>query len=187
MLKPLGTTSMHAHAVKFTVLVCFEGEGVLETGDGDLIDLTPRTVVRIPPGVLHRSFTKTGMRMLELEHPRDKNDVLRWNDEARRPSGYEKATAARTPATSIAADPPLKELAEGPPRARLRKREAGDRYVFGVERGSRLRADPAGLTFAIGVELGPILDRDFTVLAADTAVEAHRDHHYLTVRPTAAV
>ncbi len=177
-------TSLHAHVRKVTILVCIGGDGWLETGDGDRIPLVAGTVVLIMPGARHRSATSNGMWLVEFESPKDKFDLVRYEDDARRAgTGYEDEThAGAAPEMDVA---PLVALPAGPPLARLRDADIQHRFEFDLESGARVRARPHGLCAAISLELGSILRREFAVVTAEDVGRAAGDDAHLTIRRAA--
>ncbi len=176
-------TSMHAHTRKATILVCVEGEGVLTTGDGDEIELTPGVVVVIAAGARHQSSTADGMRLVELESPKLKRDLVRYDDPTRAPAScYEnEADAAPEDAEAIPLAP-LAPIAGGPPLALLRPAHASDGCRLTVETGAQLAARPDGLCAAISLDLGSILRGDFSVITPPDLARADGSHPHLTIR-----
>ena len=183
-LRPTKSTSLHAHGRKVTILVCVGGDGWLETGDGGRIPLLPETVVLIMPGARHRSVTSNGMWLVEFESPKDKFDLVRYEDDTRRAgTGYEDDTHAG--ATSGMDVEPLVALPAGPPLARLRDADSQHRFEFDLESGARVRARPSGLCAAISLELGSILRQEFAVVTAEDVGRAADDGAHLTIRRAA--
>ncbi len=170
-------TSTHVHARKDTLLMCLEGDGVLGTGDGTTIPLTEGTVVHIRQGAAHSSATDGGMRLVELETPRDKFDLIRLDD----PYGRQGARYERQD-TVARALVPLAALPAGPPRARVRRQSATGRHRFAVETGAQARRRPGDLVFAISLDVVSILRREPTILSEDTLAYAVGDDLHLTIR-----
>lgn len=171
-------TSRHAHPRKNAVLLCLEGSGSLTTSDRS-IPLAGQTVVRVAAGAVCRiAAGEVGIRLIEIETPRDKFDHVRLEDDSGRASraydGDRWVSHHRLP--------PLAALTAGPPRARLRRRGETGGYAFAVEAGKAIRTNPSGLTFAISLDLGSILRREFTVLGSSQADLASADVMYLTIR-----
>lgn len=88
-LLPASETSMHCHPGKRTVLMVEEGYCVVETLSG-AHDLGPGDIAHIEPGAFHRTRTKTGVVMVEVETPPNKRDLVRLEDRyGRQGQGYE--------------------------------------------------------------------------------------------------
>jgi len=182
-LEPGASTSMHAHPRKATLLLCVDGSGRLTTGEGEQIALTPGAVVQIMPGSRHQSSTEQGMRLIEVEAPRDKTDLVRFADgSGRAHQGYEGVDAACAQAVAGRELAPLRPARQGPPRARVRESCSDGDLRFRLEGGSQIAARTDGLHAAISLEVGPILRHEFTVLDAAAAAAAPRAATYLTVR-----
>jgi mannose-6-phosphate isomerase-like protein (cupin superfamily) len=182
-IEPGRCTSTHAHPRKTTLLICIAGSGRLTRGDGTDIQLAPGTVVRIGAGARHRSSTSAGMRLIEFESPRDKFDLIRFEDAGGRArTGYEGTEAARAHAVPGRELSPLVPAPAGPPLARLRTVCTEGWLHFGLESGAQLAASPEGLQVAIAVAIGPVLRHEFTVLNATTVGAAASAVTYLTVR-----
>ena len=84
-------TSMHCHPTKTTGLVLLEGQAELSfLADKKLISAPEKQMLR--RGLFHstKAISETGIFMLEVETPNDKNDLVRLEDEyGREDLGYE--------------------------------------------------------------------------------------------------
>lgn len=80
-------TSMHAHPNKETVLAVQSGECLFETYSGESI-LRAGDMVLIKAGAFHRTKTKDGAVVIEMESPPNKNDLVRIDDKYGRGQGY---------------------------------------------------------------------------------------------------
>jgi len=118
------------------------------------------------------------MQLVEFQTPRDRPDAPRFEHAPReRPSFYDTGAACST--SDVAA---LVNVAAGPPRARVRKRDPDGVGLFGVETGAQVKALPLGLCAAISLDTRTILQGELTVLIAETVAEASDEVHYLTIR-----
>jgi len=80
-LTPGARTSLHCHRRKRTTLCVVEGELRLE-GLGDNYTLRPGDVAVVEPGAFHRlSAGSDGARVVEIEDPVDKEDLVRIEDD----------------------------------------------------------------------------------------------------------
>jgi mannose-6-phosphate isomerase-like protein (cupin superfamily) len=89
VMLPGGETSMHCHPGKAALLMVVEGEGELVTLHG-VYQLKPGEMVRIQAGAFHRIRTELGAKVLEVETPRGKGNIVRLADRYGRGQGYEK-------------------------------------------------------------------------------------------------
>jgi mannose-6-phosphate isomerase-like protein (cupin superfamily) len=171
---PGAGTSAHCHPRKHTVLLCLEGEGELTAGDGRRTPIVPGTVLQIEQGAMHRSTaTRRHLRLVEVETPRDKFDLLRDEDGR---AGYEDETNV------LRRLAPLRDSYDGPRRARLRdERELGG-YRVALERGSDLARHGAGLLFAVALDTASVMRRDLAVAGPLTEIAPHPRHTHLTIR-----
>jgi protease I len=173
-------TSMHCHPRKDTVLLCLHGEGVLITGDSRRLPMGPGSVTHIKPGAAHRTLSRTGLTLVEIETPRDKFDQIRLDDASGRAGrAYESADAVERELD------PLQRVTNGPPRARLRPATATGAFSFELERGVALQPGADGLTFAISLDASAILRHEILIAGPDTLSAVPPDHTYLTIRWTA--
>jgi mannose-6-phosphate isomerase-like protein (cupin superfamily) len=176
---PLKRTSMHAHLRKSTTLVCEHGSGYLRTLGGTEIALEPGSAVVIMPGALHCSSSQTGMRLVEFESPKDKFDLVRFEDPTRAVGmGYEREDEAEAAGEE---SEPLVAVEGGPPMARLRRSGAGGAVRFGLRTGAQLKTDPGTLRAAVAVQMTTVLRREFDVLGPDSVAAAADDDTYLTI------
>lgn len=84
-------TSMHCHPSKRTMLMVEAGECVIETLSGRH-DLRPGDFAHIEPGAFHRTKTKAGVTLIEVESPPNKRDLVRLEDRyGRQGQAYEAA------------------------------------------------------------------------------------------------
>lgn len=176
-------TSLHCHRRKLTALLCLEGHGTLTTGAGVEYALEPGVVLQIEPGASHRSAadSKMGLRLIEVETPKDKFDLLRIQDDYERTSKpYE---GARKDAVPLALYPLVEQLAANA-SARVRAQCSTGRYRFALETGQQIVRQPVGLVFAIALEPRPSTIREVTVLGAERASAADDQTVYLTIRIT---
>lgn len=91
MLQAGAETSMHCHPGKRTVLMVELGRCVIETLSGQH-DLGPGDIAHIEPGAFHRTRTREGVTLIEVETPPNKNCLVRLADKyGRQGRGYEVA------------------------------------------------------------------------------------------------
>lgn len=89
-LNPDSETSMHCHVGKDTLLIVFEGSIEFSTLE-DTIHMNTGDQVEIEKGAFHKSATKTGAVLLEIERPPNKHDLIRLSDKyGRQGKGYEE-------------------------------------------------------------------------------------------------
>lgn len=86
-------TSLHCHPLKETELIVLEGEIDFSTSDQRAV-LQAGQAVRIERGVFHQSRSNSvNCRVLEIERPNNKHDLLRLRDDyGRKDQGYEDST-----------------------------------------------------------------------------------------------
>ncbi len=95
-LGPGRGTSLHYHPRKDTILMCLGGRGRVQLADA-VIDIAAGRHVLIARGVVHAT-TNTGeheLELIEVEHPRNKFDLIRVQDGYGRASQPYEATSAR--------------------------------------------------------------------------------------------
>jgi CRP-like cAMP-binding protein/mannose-6-phosphate isomerase-like protein (cupin superfamily) len=95
-LGPGRATSLHYHPRKDTVLMCLGGRGRVQLADA-VIDILAGKHVLIARGVVHAT-TNVGedeLELIEVEHPRNKFDLVRVQDSYGRASQPYEATSAR--------------------------------------------------------------------------------------------
>lgn len=86
-LLPGGETSMHCHPGKTALLVVAEGYCELESLSV-IYKLRPGQVVTIEPGAFHRVSTEGGAKLIEMESPPGKSNIVRLADRYGRGQGY---------------------------------------------------------------------------------------------------
>ncbi|MGH2941484.1 MAG: cupin domain-containing protein [Solirubrobacteraceae bacterium] len=191
-LRPHRRTSLHCHPSKLTALLCLQGSGTLSTCAGMHHVLEPGVVFQIEPGAYHRSTSsKTGLRLVEIETPKDKFDLLRLADDFRDVTapyeGEEHAplrlldhdrSGALPPALQPLVDQPL----DADRWARLRAHRSIGGFRFAVESGERVRTSRE-LEFAIALERHAAPLDEVTVLGPERASAAEPHTSYLTIRP----
>lgn len=85
------STSMHCHPNKKTALIVLDGRALFSSLNGS-IELKPLDSITIDSGVFHstQSLSKKGLKMLEIETPPMKHDLIRLEDKyGRANTGYE--------------------------------------------------------------------------------------------------
>jgi mannose-6-phosphate isomerase-like protein (cupin superfamily) len=87
-LLPGGETSMHCHPGKSALLVVAEGYCELETLQV-IYKLRPGQMIRIEPGAFHRIRTEGGAKIIEVESPPGKSNIVRLADRYGRSQGYD--------------------------------------------------------------------------------------------------
>jgi mannose-6-phosphate isomerase-like protein (cupin superfamily) len=185
-------TSLHCHPRKLTAQLCLEGAGTLTTYGGVQYALEPGVVLRIQPGAYHRiaASSTTGLRLIEVETPKGKLDLLRIEDDYRdvaEPYEGEQfavlglVTGSRATAVPLALQPLMELPLRGHRRARLRAQCSSGRYGFAVETGARVMAS-MNLVFAIALEPHHKSSADITVLGAGRPLAADPQSIYLTIR-----
>jgi mannose-6-phosphate isomerase-like protein (cupin superfamily) len=189
-LEPHRRTSLHCHPNKLTALICLQGSGTLSTCTGMHYALEPGVVVQIEPGAYHRSTSSaTGLRLVEVEAPKDKFDLLRIEDDYRDVTEpYEGADHAplrlldAADDTAPAALQPFTDQRLSAYRwGRLRANAPTDRYRFAVQAGAQIRA-ATNVLFAIALQGRPTASHGLTVLALQCAATAAPETVYLTIR-----
>lgn len=89
-INPSGETSMHAHVNKETLLILISGEVEFSTLNGTH-QLGTGSIVRIERGTFHKSYSRQGAELIEIESPPKKNDLVRLSDKyGREGKGYLK-------------------------------------------------------------------------------------------------
>jgi CRP-like cAMP-binding protein/mannose-6-phosphate isomerase-like protein (cupin superfamily) len=95
-LGPRRATSLHYHPRKDTILMCLGGRGRVQLGD-DSIEILAGKHILIGRGVVHAT-TNLGedrLELIEVEHPRNKFDLIRVGDSyGRAHQPYEATSAA---------------------------------------------------------------------------------------------
>jgi mannose-6-phosphate isomerase-like protein (cupin superfamily) len=191
-IKPMHRTSLHCHPNKLTALLCLEGTGTLSTCSGVAYALEPGVVLHIERGAYHRSTagSATSLRLIEVETPSDKFDLLRLEDDYRNPATpYEDEQHAllglveRHPAGAapLALQPLLDQRLAAYRWGRLRAQCLSGRYRFVVQTGERIRAS-TNLVFAIALEPRAGAPNEVTVLGPEGVVTATPETVYLTIR-----
>lgn len=149
-------------------------------------------MLQIEPGTYHRSAvgSKRGLRLIELETPKDKFDLVRMEDDYERTTKpYESVHAARLapvepePMLSGVLAPLLEQLVAGR-QSRMRAKCLSGRFRFALESGLEIDRRPHALIFAIALEPRANETRGVTVLGLErlTAIDRHAIH--LTIRST---
>lgn len=90
-LNHLKSTSTHCHPNKKTALIVLEGRAMFSTLN-KTIKLSPLDAVMIDAGVFHstKCISKKGLKLLEIENPPMKHDLVRLKDKyGRANTGYE--------------------------------------------------------------------------------------------------
>ena len=191
-IKPMHRTSLHCHPHKLTALLCLEGTGTLSTCSGLTYALEPGVVLHIERGAYHRSTAGSGasLRLIEVETPNDKFDLLRLEDDYRDPATpYEGEQHAplrlverrSTSAVPLALQPLLEYRLAAYRWARLRAQCLRGRYQFAVQTGEQIHAS-TDLVFAIAVEPRAGRPNEVTVLGPECVVTAAPETVYLTIR-----
>jgi mannose-6-phosphate isomerase-like protein (cupin superfamily) len=191
-IRPMHRTSLHCHPHKLTALLCLEGTGTLSTCSGVAYALEPGVVLHIERGAYHRSTAGSGtsLRLIEVETPGDKFDLLRLEDDYRNPAtAYEDeqhAPLRLVERPSAGAVPlalqPLLEQRLAPYRwGRLRAQCLRGHYRFAVQTGERIHAS-TNLVFAIALEPRAGTPNEVTVLGPEGVVTATPETVYLTIR-----
>ena len=98
------STSMHCHPNKKTALVVLDGKARFSSLSRS-IELKPLDAITIGPGVFHSTqcISKGGLKMLEIETPPMKHDLIRLEDRyGRANTGYEGIDQMRVANASYA-------------------------------------------------------------------------------------
>jgi len=191
-IRPLHRTSLHCHPHKHTALLCLEGIGTLSTCNGVAYALEPGMVLHIERGAYHRSSagSTTSLRLVEVETPNDKFDLLRLEDDYRCPgTPYEDERhaplrlIAHRPAAAVplALQPLVEQRLTANRWARLRAQCSTGRYHFAVQTGEQIHAS-TNLVFAIALEPRAGMQREVTVLGPECVLAAAPQTLYLTIR-----
>jgi quercetin dioxygenase-like cupin family protein len=191
-IKPMHRTSLHCHPNKLTALLCLEGTGTLSTCSGVAYALEPGVVLHIERGAYHRSTAGSGtsLRLIEVETPNDKFDLLRLEDDYRNPGTpyegeqhaplrlVERQSAGGVP---LALQPLREQRLAGYRWARLRAQCLSGRHQFAVQTGEQIHAS-TNLVFAVAVEPRAGTPNEVTVLGPECVVTATPETIYLTIR-----
>jgi CRP-like cAMP-binding protein/mannose-6-phosphate isomerase-like protein (cupin superfamily) len=146
-LGPGRGTSLHYHPRKDTVLMCLGGHGRIQLADKE-IDVFAGSHIFIGRGVFHAT-TNVGegeLELIEVEHPRNKFDLVRVQDSYGRASQPYESTAATSKN--------LPELVEydGIPGAKYRPTDIYGRYRFTI---GKTVGDRDGDQLMLAVPVGP--------------------------------
>ncbi|MGI9098263.1 MAG: cupin domain-containing protein [Solirubrobacteraceae bacterium] len=155
-------TSLHCHLRKRTALLCLDGRGTLSTLGGVQHALRPGVVLHIEPGAYHRTTAdaRSNLRLVEIETPKDKFDLLRIEDDYRsvdEPYEGEDHAALRlldhdaAPGAPLALQPFVEQRLAGDRQARLRAQGSTTPHRFAVETGEQIRTSTTPV-FAIALE-----------------------------------
>jgi mannose-6-phosphate isomerase-like protein (cupin superfamily) len=185
-------TSLHCHPRKRTALLCLEGTGTVSTHGGVRYAFQAGDVLHIQPGAYHRAAadSRTGLRLVEVESPKDKFDLVRIADDFRNVDApYEGEDHAAlgllahdaTPAAPLALQPFVEQRLPGYRRARLRAPSATGRYRFRLESGGQVRTS-TDLVFAIACHPRAVTPIGLTVLGPPCLRTAASEAVYLTIR-----
>ena len=81
-LKSKHKTSLHCHPKKKTGFILLEGTVEIEMGFYEKIKLKPLSKIMIRPGLFHstKTISKRDAKIIEIESPVDKNDLVRFKD-----------------------------------------------------------------------------------------------------------
>lgn len=191
-IRPMHRTSLHCHPHKRTALLCLEGMGTLSTCSSAAYTLEPGVVLQIERGAYHRSTagSRTSLRLIEVETPNDKFDLLRLEDDYRDPAApYEDEHHAplrlvelrRAAAVPLALRPLLEQRLTANRWARLRAQCSTGRHHFAVQTGEQIRAS-TDVVFAIALEPRAGTVDEMTVLGPESIAAAARQTVYLTIR-----
>jgi mannose-6-phosphate isomerase-like protein (cupin superfamily) len=186
-------TSLHCHPSKRTAMLCLCGNGALRTCTGVQYSLEPGVVLQIEPGAYHRLTAKSAVRLVEVETPKDKLDLVRIEDDFRDVAdpyeGVEHAPLGllgnRTEALPAPLWPFTTQRLGAYRWSRLRAHGSIDGYRFAVEDGGRVRSS-VGLAFAIEIEPPLRVPPEITVLGPGGASAADPRVLYLTIRSQGA-
>jgi mannose-6-phosphate isomerase-like protein (cupin superfamily) len=191
-IRPLHRTSLHCHPHKRTALLCLDGMGTLSTVSGAAYPLEPGVVLQIERGAYHRSTAAAGasLRLIEVETPNDKFDLLRLEDDYRDPAApYEDEHYAplrlvahrRSAEAPLALQPLLEQRLAANRWARLRAECSTGRYRFAVQTGEQIQAS-TDVVFAIALAPRAGTVDEMTVLGPGHIAAAARRTIYLTIR-----
>jgi len=184
-------TSLHCHLRKRTALLCLDGRGTLSTCSGVQHALHPGVVLQIEPGAYHRTTAdaRTALRLVEVETPKDKFDLLRIEDDHRsigEPYEGEDHAALRlldraaAPGAPLALQPFVAQRLPGGHLARLRAPGSCDGYRFALRTGEQIRTS-TDVVFAIALEPRSMTAPALTVLTPQCTSAASRQAVYLTI------
>jgi mannose-6-phosphate isomerase-like protein (cupin superfamily) len=188
-------TSLHCHPHKRTALLGIAGKATLSTRSGLQYALEPGVVLQIEPGAYHRiSASSTGMRLVEVETPKDKLDLVRLEDDTRAPGEpYESEDSAPLGllegdvalTAPLALQPFVEQWLDDGRRGRLRAHASADPHRFAVRTGTQVRSS-TDLAFAIVLTPRAAALHGPTVLASQRLVAAVPGAAYLTIRSQGA-
>jgi quercetin dioxygenase-like cupin family protein len=183
-------TSLHCHPHKRTALLGIAGKATLSTRSGLQYALKPGVVVQIEPGAYHRiSAASTGVRLIEVETPKDKLDLVRIEDDTRAPGapyesedhaplGLLKGDVALT--APLALQPFVEQWLNDGRRGRLRAHASADPHRFGVRTGKQVRTS-TDLAFAIVLTPRAAALQGPIVLTSQRLLSAVLEAVYLTI------
>jgi mannose-6-phosphate isomerase-like protein (cupin superfamily) len=185
-------TSLHCHPRKRTALLCLDGTGTVSTHSGARYAFQAGAVLLIEPGAYHRATAdpRTSLRLVEVETPKDKFDLVRIEDDFRNvdePYEGEDRAALGLLDHHVASEAPLalrpfvEQRLPGHRWARLRAQSSTDRYRFSLENGKQVRTS-TDLVFAIARHPRAMTPLELTVLGAPCLRMAASEAVYLTIR-----
>lgn len=189
-------TSLHCHPHKRTALLGIAGKATLSTRSGLQYALTPGVVVQIESGAYHRiSASSTGVRLIEVETPKDKLDLVRIEDDTRAPGepyesedhaplGLLQGDVALTAPLALQPFVEQQWLDDGR-RGKLRAHASADPCRFAVHTGKQVRRS-TDLAFAIALTPRAAVLHGPTVLASQRLLSATPEAVYLTIRSQGA-
>lgn len=177
-ISPGQSTSLHCHPRKETILLCLEGSAKFHTL-AETYAIETMDFVRIRKGAFHatENIGDTPLKLVEIETPRNKFDLVRAKDKyGRQGLLYETQTLER----KLAALDQMDSIGD----AKIRTSCIDNKYRFGVKAGMDIICRPdRGLIFIVSLGLNQAIAQDIQVfLAATTPISLlEQDNLYFTI------
>ncbi len=174
---PGQSTSMHCHPRKETILLCLEGTAKFHTLTETHVIKT-MDFVHIRKGAFHstENIGNSLLKLVEIETPRNKFDLVRANDKYGRQSLYEPPTPDRK-LTGINRIDLIGD-------AKILTSSIDSKYRFGVKAGMDIVCRPdRGLIFVVSLGLKNAIAQDIQVFPAGTTPISllEQDNLYFTI------
>ncbi len=178
-ISPGQATSIHAHPRKMTYLLWLSGTGVTHTLSG-AIEVREGTVLHIRRGAFHSTQNVSAvepLRIIEVETPRNKYDLLRLRD------GYDRAGTGYEQIGRRLADAPRR--VSFLPNAWMRRASLDSDLAFDIVSGMDVhyRRRSAG-TYLVPLGIAEILSDRMAILSdhPDDTRSPNLDCYYLGIR-----
>ena len=175
-IEPGHATSMHVHPRKLTYLICLDGTGLI-TGLNAEILVQPGGIVRIAPGAFHstRNHDEAPLRLVEVEVPRNKLDLLRLRD------GYRRAGTAYETQSRQLPGLPMRDVRHRP-NTRMRDQTPDGLFRFELRTGMDVfyRRLPADICY-VPLCMSGVVGDDVQIIAAPSGHAPDLTRTYLCI------